>query len=255
VTSDWRLIVSSAIGLCISAGVILAVEEWLWMRRTGRLTRPALREMVLSLSALPPNIVVSIFMTGWWALLYSHARAGLAWHLPMCGWTLAAAFVAADLCYYCEHRCAHRLHVLWTLYHAVHHGSPAYTVATAYRVSFINQFIAPIFYLPCVLAGFDPLLIAALQVLNIHYQAWVHTELIGPLGIIDQVLNTPANHRMHHSAASRRDGVNFGGILSIWDRLFGTYVRPAPVLAYGIAEASPPRTILDLYLAPFRATR
>jgi hypothetical protein len=52
--------VSAAIGLSISAGVVLAVEEWLWMKRTGRLTRPAVREMMLSLSALPPNLLVSV---------------------------------------------------------------------------------------------------------------------------------------------------------------------------------------------------
>jgi sterol desaturase/sphingolipid hydroxylase (fatty acid hydroxylase superfamily) len=76
-------------------------------------------------------------------------------------------------------------------YHAMHHGSDAFTVATAYRVSFINQFVAPIFYLPCLLAGFNPLLIVTLQLLNVHYQAWVHTELIGRLGIIDRIVNTP----------------------------------------------------------------
>jgi sterol desaturase/sphingolipid hydroxylase (fatty acid hydroxylase superfamily) len=173
----------------------------------------------------------------------------------MNAWTLLSAFVAADCCYYWEHRCAHRSRLLWTLYHAVHHGSAAFTVATAYRVSFINQFAAPIFYLPCLLAGFDPVLIATLQILNIHYQAWVHTELIGRLGIIDRIFNTPANHRMHHSAASRRDGANFAGILSVWDRLFGTYAPPEPVHAYGIAGVTAPHNLLDMYAAPFRAPK
>jgi sterol desaturase/sphingolipid hydroxylase (fatty acid hydroxylase superfamily) len=255
VTLDWRLIVSAAIGLSIAAGVVLAVEEWLWMKRTGRLTRPAVREMMLSLSTLPPNLLVSVLMTGWWALFYTRAGACISWHLPVNAWTLMLAFFAGDFCYYWEHRCAHRLRALWALYHAVHHGSSGYTVATAYRVSFMNQFVAPIFYLPCVLAGLDPLLIAMLQVLNIHYQAWVHTEMIGPLGVIDRIFNTPANHRMHHSAALMRAGVNFAGILSIWDRMFDTYVPPDPVLAYGTAGVPSPRSILDLYTAPVRALK
>jgi sterol desaturase/sphingolipid hydroxylase (fatty acid hydroxylase superfamily) len=253
VTVDWRVIVSAAIGLSISAGIVLAIEECWRMRRSGTLTRPALREMMLSLGALPPNLVISVLMTGCWTLIYARATSRIPWHLPMNAWTLMSAFVAADCCYYWEHRCAHRSRLLWKLYHAVHHGSSAFTVATAYRVSFINQFVAPIFYVPCLLAGFDPLLIVALQLLNIHYQAWVHTELIGRLGMLDRIFNTPANHRMHHDAALRPHGANFAGILSVWDRLFGTYVPPGPVHAYGIAGMRAPHDLLEMYAAPFRA--
>ena len=254
-TVDWRLIVSAAIGLSMAAGLVLAVEECWWMRRSGTLTRPALREMMLSLSALPPNLVVSVLTTGWWVLIYTRAASWIPWRLPTNGWMLVSAFAAADCCYYWEHRCAHRSQLLWKLYHAVHHGSTAFTVATAYRVSFINQFVAPIFYLPCLLAGLDPLLVVTLQLLNIHYQAWVHTELIGRLGIIDRIFNTPSNHRMHHSAALRREGANFAGILSVWDRLFGTYVPPEPVHAYGIAGVPAPHNVLDMYAAPFRVPK
>ncbi len=222
------------------------------MRRRGTLTRPALREMLLSLSALPPNLAVSVLMTGWWALSYARVSAWVPWHLPMNPGTLLAALIVADCCYYWEHRCAHRSQLLWALYHAVHHGSPAFTVATAYRVSFVNQFVAPIFYLPCALAGFDPLLIATLQLLNIHYQAWVHTELIGRLGVIDRIFNTPANHRMHHSASVGQAGANFAGILSVWDRVFGTYRSPEPVQVYGIAGVSAPRGVLEMYTTPLR---
>ncbi len=157
----------------------------------------------------------------------------------------------ADLCYYVEHRVAHRLRSLWALYHAVHHSSPAYTVATAYRVSFLNQFIAPVFYLPCVLAGFEPLLVLGLQVFAIHYQAWVHTRGIGRLPALDAILNTPANHRMHHDRAAPPRGVNFGGIFVIWDRLFGTYVAPRAVRRFGIRHATAPRGWRDIYTAPF----
>ncbi len=86
------------------------------------------------------------------------------------------------------------------LYHAVHHSSPDYTVATAYRVSFVNQLVAPLFYLPCVLVGFEPLLVVGLQVFAIHYQAWVHTRAIGRLPLLDAVLQ----HAGQSSHAPRR---------------------------------------------------
>jgi sterol desaturase/sphingolipid hydroxylase (fatty acid hydroxylase superfamily) len=251
VIADWQLALGGAIALSIGVGVAIAVEELLWMRRRGRLTRAALREMFMSLSPLPPNVLVSIALSGWWVFVYSEAArfaiAPLTTSLAM----LLPALFLADLCYYLEHRTAHRLRPLWMLYHAMHHSSPDYTVATAYRVSFLNQFVAPLFYLPCVLAGFEPLLVVGMQVFTIHYQAWVHTRAIGRLPLLDAFLNTPANHRMHHDISMPAHGVNFGGIFVIWDRLFGTYVQPRDVRAFGIAGSEPPSRWRELYTRPF----
>ncbi len=66
-------------------------------------------------------------------------------------------------------------------------------------------------------------------------------------------VNTPANHRMHHSRAERHRDVNLGAILMIWDRLFGTYARAEDDLDYGIADVPPPQTYLGLYTDPWRA--
>jgi sterol desaturase/sphingolipid hydroxylase (fatty acid hydroxylase superfamily) len=249
-TFDWRVIMSAVIGLSMAAGAVLAVEELFWMKRRGRLTRPALREMAMSLSTLPPNIVVSVLAGGWWVSVYTAASELVPWTQPMNATTLLLAVLAGDFCYYWEHRCAHRFSPLWAAYHAVHHSSSGYTVATAYRVSFVNQFIAPAFYLPCILLGMPPLLVVGLQIFSIHYQAWVHTEMIGSLGVLDRVFNTPANHRMHHDAESSRNAVNFGGILVLWDHLFGTYTPAREVRHYGLPDAAPPASILSVYVMP-----
>ncbi len=253
--AGWQWVLAGAIALSIGAGVAIAIEEILWMRRRGRLTRAAWREMLVSLSPLPPTVIVSIALSGWWLFVYGafsqYAPVPLETSLPL----LLPAVLLADLCYYAEHRAAHRLNWLWRLYHAVHHSSPHYTVATAYRVSFANQFIAPVFYLPCVLAGLEPVLVFALQVFTIHYQAWAHTRAIGPLPWLDGIFNTPANHRMHHDIGMSERGVNFGGILVIWDRLFGTYHAPRRVRAFGIAHSPAPRRWHEIYTAPFAASR
>jgi len=164
--------------------------------------------------------------------------------------TLLLAVLVGDFCYYWEHRCAHRFSLLWVAYHAVHHSSSGYTVATAYRASFVNQLIAPAFYLPCIVLGIPPLLVVGLQVLSIHYHAWVHTERIGPLGVLDSVFNTPANHRMHHDVESSRSAVNFGGILILWDRLFGTRAPVREVRHYGLSGTAPPGSVLSVYCSP-----
>ena len=249
--ADWHLALGGAIALSIGVAAALAIEELLWMKRRGRLTRAAWREMLMSLSSLPPNVLVSVALSGGWVFVYSEASRFAITTLSTSLVMLLPALLLADLCYYIEHRTAHRLRPLWMLYHAVHHSSPDYTVATAYRVSFMNQFFAPLFYLPCVLAGFEPLLVVGLQVLTIHFQAWVHTRAIGRLPVLDGFLNTPANHRMHHDISMPARGVNFGGILVIWDRLFGTYVAPRAVRAFGIADRPAPRNWRELYTLPF----
>lgn len=249
------LILNGAIALCMGAGAVAALEEWRWLRARGRLDAETRREMRLSLGMLPPNLVASILMSGVWAAVFAAAAQFAVRPLETSAWTVAAAFLAADLSYYWEHRCAHKVGLLWRLYHAPHHSSPAYTVATAYRVSLFNQLLAPAFYLPWVLLGLPPLLVLAGQLFCFHYQAWLHTEMIGTLGLLDRWFNTPANHRVHHSTAAAHRDRNFGGVLMVWDRLFRTWVPPALVAQYGIAGETPPRRLRDIYLQPWPALR
>jgi len=247
-----KIAMSGVIAAAITAGIVVAVAELRWMSVAGRLTRANAKKMLHSLSPLPPNIVVTTLMIPVWSGIYAAASMVTPYELPVNAVTILLAFLVADLSYYWEHRCAHRIRPLWGLYHAIHHSSDAYTVATAYRVSFLNQFLAPAFYVPWILLGFNPLLIVGFQLLAFHYQAWLHTELIGRLPRLDAWLNTPANHRMHHSRAGHHRDVNLGAILMVWDRLFGTHARPEDGLEYGIPGVSPPRTYLGLYTEPWR---
>lgn len=240
------------VAIALALGLVTAVLELVWMARTGKLDRAAWREMGLSLSPLIPNTVFTLMSSGVWAAIYfsAHHRAWLP--IPASIGTLVLALIAVDFSYYWEHRVAHRLPFLWKLYHAAHHSSASYTVATAYRVSFLNQFLSPAFYLPWVWLGFHPLLILALQLFAFHWQAWLHTEWIGPLGWLDRWFNTPAAHRVHHSTAPEHRDRNLGAISLLWDHLFGTFAEPAPRLIYGIAGRSPPTSMSGIYLGPWR---
>jgi sterol desaturase/sphingolipid hydroxylase (fatty acid hydroxylase superfamily) len=246
--SGPTLWVGIALSIVLATGLAIGIEEW----RKQRQDADARRDIALSLSCLIPNTICAIALTAFWTVIYASIQRLTALSIPTTPLSILLALVAVDFCYYWEHRTAHRTPWLWRLYHATHHSSDRYNVPVAYRVSFANHFIAPLFYAPCALAGFEPLLIASLQLLVIHYQAWVHTELIGTLGWLDRIFNTPANHRIHHSTAPAHQHRNFGAILMIWDRLFRTYHSPECVAAYGISGASAPRTWLALYLDPWR---
>lgn len=208
--------------------------------------------MWLSLSALPPNVLVTILLTPVWHALYAQAASHAIISGSLGVYAIPLAFIAADFSYYWEHRCAHRLPLLWAAYHAFHHSADSYTVAVAYRVSFVSQLFAPAFYMPWVLLGIDPLLMVAMQLFVFHYQAWIHTELIGRLGRFDAWFNSPMNHRVHHSRASEHRLANLGGVTLLWDRLFGTRVTaPAAPIDYGIGSEPAPRTLTELYVQPW----
>lgn len=242
------------VAIAIGLGLVTAMIELLWLQRCGRLTRAVVREMAMSLSLLVPNALFSLVTVGVWSGVYmaTHQRAWFP--LETTPWVAIAALIAVDFTYYWEHRVAHRLPFCWRLYHAAHHSSSEYTVATAYRVSFLTQFFAPAFYLPWVWLGFHPLLIVALQLFAFHWQAWLHTEWVHSMGWLDRWFNTPAAHRIHHSNALEHRDRNLGAISLIWDRLFGTYAASRTNLHYGIHGHSPPRNPLGIYLDPWRST-
>lgn len=252
-TENLLHVLASLVGTAIAAGLFLGVHEWAWLRAQGKLDASGKRESRLSLMFIPPNAFAAWLFAPVWFALYAAAAEFAPWRTSLDAFILLPALFAADLSYYWEHRCAHKLRWLWALYHGVHHTSGAYTVATAYRVSFMNHVLAPAFYLPWVLLGFDPLLVFGMQMFVFHYQAWVHTEMIGALPWLDGWMNTPANHRMHHSSAREHRDRNLGGVFMWWDRLFGTFLAPQETLNYGIGgKAASPHTLLQVFAQPLR---
>ncbi len=129
--------------------------------------------------------------------------------------------LGVDLGYYTFHRFSHEFHIGW-IGHSVHHSGDAYNLATAIRQGAISSLVAPFAYLPLAFAGFSPAMYLTHRAFNLLYQFWIHTELVGSLGPLEYVLNTPSHHRVHHRPGAN---ANYGGVLIVWDRLFGTF-RP-----------------------------
>ena len=139
-------------------------------------------------------------------------------------WVWAGALLLYDFCYYWLHRCGHRVNILWAA-HVVHHQSEHYNLSTALRQTGSGVLLSWLFYLPMAVLGvpFNVFVIVALM--HLLYQFWVHTEQIGRLGWFDRVFCSPSNHRAHHAVNDRYLDRNYGGILIVWDRLFGTFVE------------------------------
>lgn len=135
-------------------------------------------------------------------------------------WMLA--LLGFDFCYYWAHRMGHEISILWAA-HAVHHQSEDYNLSTALRQSSTGFIFGWIFYLPLFLLGMPIEVFVTVNALDLIYQFWVHTQHIGRMGWMDRVFVTPSNHRVHHAQNTRYIDKNYGGILILWDRLFGTF--------------------------------
>ena len=150
-------------------------------------------------------------------------------------WVCAA--LAWDFCYYWFHRYSHEISVLWAA-HAVHHQSEDYNLTTALRQTSTGFLLYWIFYLPLFVIGFPLEVLLTVNAVNLIYQFWVHTQLVRRLGILDYILVTPSNHRVHHAQNERYIDKNYGGILILWDRMFGTFAdeREDDPVVFGVRK-------------------
>ncbi|UYN94202.1 MAG: sterol desaturase family protein [Enhydrobacter sp.] len=113
---------------------------------------------------------------------------------------------------------------------------------------------ATVFFVPLVLLGFEPHLVLTTLFLNLIYQFWLHTDWIPKLGWLEYVINTPSAHRVHHARNPEYLDANFGGVLILFDRLFGTYIEERADVPCDYGLVSPKVTShnpLVVNLAPF----
>ena len=198
------------------------------------------RASAVSLFDLVARVAVQIFLplsiaTPLIVLAYRH-RIGT---VELDGWTaLFALFIGQEFCYYWFHRAAHRVRWFWCN-HAVHHSSNELNLAAAYRIGVLSRLTgSSVFYVPLIWLGFGPRVVFEMLSLNLLYQFWIHATWIPKLGWLEYVLNTPSAHRVHHAAHLEYLDANYGGVLIVFDRLFGTYRAERDDLPcrYGLVE-------------------
>ncbi len=146
------------------------------------------------------------------------------------GWLTALLFY--DFCYYWLHRAGHETALFWAA-HVVHHQSQDYNLSTALRQTSSGALLGWVFYLPMAVTGVPPLVFGVVALIDLLYQFWVHTEQVGKLGWFDRWFCSPSNHRVHHAVNDRYLDRNYGGILVIWDRLFGSFREEDEKCVYG----------------------
>ena len=200
-------------------------------RNTYRLA-DALASIGLGILSQVSGVFTTAMTIGIYTLAFEHVSLT---RLPADAWWVwLVGLLFYDFCYYWNHRLGHRSALFWAA-HVVHHQSEDYNLSTALRqpgTYFLGNWL---FYLPMAVLGFPPLVFAVVALIDLLYQFWVHTQQVGKLGWFDRWFCAPSNHRVHHGVNDRYLDKNYGGILIVWDRLFGSYAEEddAEPIVYG----------------------
>lgn len=176
-------------------------------------------------------------------------------------WSWALLFLIDDLCYYLFHRSNHEWRLFWAG-HVNHHSSRYLNLATALRQGVGERIPKYFYWLPLPLLGFDVAMILSMISLNLFYQYWIHLPDANKLAApIEWIFNTPSHHRVHHASNPIYLDRNHGGILIIWDRLFGTFQEelesqpPTYGLTTNLDDNHPWRTLTHEYRSLWRDVR
>jgi sterol desaturase/sphingolipid hydroxylase (fatty acid hydroxylase superfamily) len=207
--------------LFLSVALIAILGELAWRLRSGRgydgrATLTTLGIVAGNLIAAAPRALLLGGVYGAvWAMV-PHRFTVDEWQ----SWVIG--FFAVEFAYYWFHRFSHEIRWLWAS-HAVHHSAEQLTFLASLRLGWTNILsLGWLTYLPLIVIGFDPRLVVTLLAINLNYQFFLHSEWIPRLGPLEWVLNTPHHHRAHHARNPEFLDHNYGGMLILWDRLFGT---------------------------------
>ena len=188
---------------------------------------------VIGLIGLMNSSVVKVIIYATYAFLYRFR----IFTIPDTASSWFIALLLSDFSYYWFHRASHTVNWFWAS-HVVHHSSEHYNISTAMRESWTSNLTGQfLFWCWLPIIGFHPaLVVVAIQIVHL-YQIWLHTEFIKKLpGLIEYIFNTPSHHRVHHGSNFRYLDKNHGGVLIIWDRLFGTFQAEEETPVYGITK-------------------
>lgn len=176
------------------------------------------------------SLLISVFSVSTLFIIAEHfSRDGLLDGITNPALKAILAFLAVDLLLYFWHKACHRVDFLW-IFHRVHHNDPYLNVSTAFRLHFM-EIIATntLKALLIVILGIDKMLVLAIETVATVFIMFHHTNISFQYErMLGYVMIVPFLHRAHHSTERSEHDSNYGAILSIWDRLFGTLLEVEP---------------------------
>lgn len=214
--------------------VLMIVGEWavyMVRRRRDWNQRDAWSNVAVSSLNMAFSVIMGVLVPlGLFLLVYTHWRL---FTIPNTWWGWLLAFLLHDFIYYANHWLSHRTGFFWA-FHSVHHSSREFNFTVAARGNFLDDAATTPFYALMPLLGVSLFQIVVVNILTSLFGIFNHTRLVKRMGIFEYILETPSNHRVHHGTNPRYLDRNYGQVLIIWDRLFGTYQREDEEPTYGL---------------------
>lgn len=218
--------------------------EWMYWRRKGRPDAYNLKETLTNITTggmykVFDGIAIALFIQ----FFYDYVRQfGFGYSPELTVFSVFVLFIATDFFYYFYHFAMHKIRWMWSI-HVTHHSSKSLNFSTALRQNFLMDvnFGWMVWWMPLAIIGFDKNWVLISIEASLAYQFFLHTEAIKRLGPLEKIFNTPSHHRVHHGCRPDQIDRNFGGVLIIWDRLFGTFAdeRKVGELEYGLTSRQP----------------
>lgn len=189
-------------------------------------------------------VLTGTLFIGIYVFLYQHARL---FDVPSSGWGWLLAFLLNDLAYYTDHRIAHRVGFLWAI-HTTHHSSREMNLLVSNRgtVLDLGGTMSPSYFLLAIV-GVPPAMLLGVRFFGNLWGIFNHTRLIKRMGMLDEVLATPANHRVHHGTEPKYLDRNYGQTLIIWDRLFGSFQHEEEEPTFGLVTQMDSHSVWDIH--------
>lgn len=211
--------------------VLTLLEIWYswYSNKRNYDTKESLGSLFAGLGNVAINLVFKIGLIYGAVFIYNL----VPWRMEMNWWTMIPCLLIFDLCSYWAHRISHFNRFFWAT-HVIHHSADNYNLTVSFRLSWVQHFKI-LFFLPVAFMGFHPVIFFIVNQISVLFQFWQHTEYIGKLHpIIEKIVVTPSNHRVHHGSDEKYIDKNFAAIFIFWDKLFGTYQPEEEKPTYGI---------------------
>lgn len=235
---------------------LLFLAEWFYQSKRGRGAafgwRRALTNFSLGGSYLGFELIIQALVVlpiCLWLYQYRLLTIDVTWL------TAIPIFIAVEFCYYWFHRASHRVNWFWSA-HVVHHSDDQMNLSTAMRQSLLYSVTGWwLFFVPLMLLGVHPVWVFFFYALDLIYQFFIHTETVGKFPAwVEYIFDTPSNHRAHHGANNKYIDKNYGGVIILFDRWFGTYVEEDTInnpVKYGAVGETSHDNVVSLIFGVF----
>ena len=155
--------------------------------------------------------------------------------IPNAWWVWALLILATDFVWYWYHRLGHEVNFLWAA-HIVHHQSEEFNLTVSARITTFQALIRGVFWCALPLMGFHPLMVVVILSVHGAYSFFTHTQMIGKLGWLENILITPSLHGIHHASDEKYLDKNYGDVFVFWDKMFGTFQKEEEAPTYGLTH-------------------